>query len=137
MTGGQVVAGSNPVSPTSKYAGQKRFSRNREPLFCAHLSLCQQRPGIFASFRAVKPALTCVFCPQRGPRMTARSSARVVTRKSDDGGRAFHPAPKIAVELEFFLCSARRSMMPAAPVIVTRMSQLALGSAIGAVSADR
>jgi hypothetical protein len=60
-----------------------------------------------------------------------------VTLESDDGGRAFHPAPKIAVELVFFLRSAGRSMMPAARVIVTRMSQLACGSAIAAVSANR
>jgi hypothetical protein len=33
-------------------------------------------------------ALTCVFCAESDARMAARSSRRVVTRKSADGGRA-------------------------------------------------
>ena len=32
-------------------------------------------------------ALTCAFCPKSDARMAARSSRRVVTRKSVDGGR--------------------------------------------------
>ena len=46
-------------------------------------------PAIAASLPGAKPALTCVFCPESDQRMAGRSYARVVTRKSDDGGRAF------------------------------------------------
>jgi hypothetical protein len=53
-------------------------------------------------------ALTCTFCPASFPRMAGCNEARVVTRKSDDGGRAFLPAPKRAVEL-VFLPSQRRT----------------------------
>ena len=60
-----------------------------------------------------------------------------MTRKSDDGGRASLPAPKMAVELGLFLRSAGRSVMPAARVIVTDLSQVASDSAIATVSARR
>ena len=86
--------------------------------------------AIAISFSGAKPVLTCVFGPASDPRMAARSYARVVTRKSDDGGRAFRPAPKITVELAPSLRSAARSMMPATRVIVTEVSQLASGSPI-------
>jgi hypothetical protein len=56
-------------------------------------------PGIVGIFPRAKPALACVFCPTSDPRMAGPSYARVVTRKSDDGGRAFLRAPKVAVEL--------------------------------------
>jgi hypothetical protein len=48
-----------------------------------------------------------------------------VTSESVDGGRAFLPAPKMHVELVFFDPSAGRSVKPAAPGIVTDLSQVA------------
>jgi len=54
-------------------------------------------------------ALTCTFCPASFPRMAGCNEARVVTRKSDDGGCAFLGAPKMAIELGFFSRSAGRS----------------------------
>jgi hypothetical protein len=52
-----------------------------------HLIRCQRRPGIAASLPGTKPSLTCVFCPECDAWMAARSSRRVVTRTSVDGGR--------------------------------------------------
>src|SRR5262245_31825754 len=66
-----------------------------------HLIRCQRRPAIAISFAGAKPALSCVVGSAFDPRMAGRSSARVVTRTSDDGGRAFLPTPKMAVELVF------------------------------------
>src|SRR6476661_8172868 len=101
LTGGQVVAGSNRVSPT-KFRQVKCYfyllprSPTRE-----HLIRCQRRPGIAASLPGTKPALTCVFCPESDARMAARSSRRVVTRTSVNGGRASVHTPKQAVEQGF------------------------------------
>ena len=61
--------------------------------------------------------------------MAGRSYARVVTRKSNDGGRAFPRALKMVVELGLFLRRAGRSVMPAARVIVTDLSQVASDAA--------
>ena len=82
-------------------------------------------------------ALTCTFCPASFPRVAVCNEARVVTRKSDDGGRAFLGAPKMAIELGFFFRSAGRSVMTAAWVIVTDLSQGASGSTVAAGSARR
>ena len=82
-------------------------------------------------------ALTCKFCPASFPRMAGCNEARVVTRKSDDGGRAFLGPPKMAIELGFFFRSAGRSVMTAAWVIVTDLSQGASGSTVAAGSARR
>ena len=101
LTGGQVVAGSNRVSPT-KFRQVKSYfyllprSPTRE-----HLIRCQRRPGIASSLRGSKPALSCVFCSESDPRMAGRSYARVVTRTSDDGGPSFLQVPKVAIELGF------------------------------------
>ena len=40
VPGGQVVAGSNPVSPTREVARQRRFPRNREPPFSYPPGVC-------------------------------------------------------------------------------------------------
>ena len=82
-------------------------------------------------------ALTCTFCPASFPRVAGCNEARVVTRKSDDGGRAFLVAPKMAIELGFFFRSAGRSVMTAAWVIVTDLSQGASRSTVAAGSAHR
>jgi len=66
-----------------------------------HLIRCQRRPGIAASLPGSKPALSCVFCSESDPRMAGRSYARIVTRKSDDGGPSFLQVPKVAIELGF------------------------------------
>ena len=50
-----------------------------------------------------------------------------MTRKSDDGGRAFPRALKMVVELGLFLRGAGRPVMPAARVIVTDLSHLGVG----------
>ena len=94
LTGGQVVAGSNRVSPT-KFRQVKSYfyllprSPTRE-----HLIRCQRRPAIAVSLPGTKPTLTCVFCPGSDARIAARSSRRVVTRTSVDGGRASRSHPR-------------------------------------------
>ena len=67
-----------------------------------HLIWCHRRPAIAASLPGAKPALTCVFCPESDPRIAGRSYARIVTRKSDDGGPSFLQVPKVAIELGFY-----------------------------------
>ena len=96
-----MVAGSNPVSSTKFRQVKCYFYLLPRSPTRVHLIRCQRRPGIAASLPGAKSALTCVFCPESDARMAARSSRRVVTRKSVDGGRAFLPAPKQAVEQGF------------------------------------
>ena len=96
-----MVAGSNPVSPTLFMQLKCYFYLLPKPARPVHLIRCHRRPGIAASFPATKPALTCVFCPESDPRIAGRSYARIVTRKSDDGGRSFLQVPKVAIELGF------------------------------------
>ena len=60
-----------------------------------------------------------------------------MTRESADGGRASLGAPKMAIELGFFFRSAGRSVMAAARVIVTDLSQVASDSTVAAGSARR
>jgi hypothetical protein len=72
-------------------------------------------------------AVTCAFCADSDARMAAASSRRVVTCEPADGGRAFPGPPKMAVELGLFLRRAGRSVMAAARVIVTEVSQVASG----------
>src|SRR6478672_1810704 len=119
LTGGQVVAGSNPVSPTTFRQLKCYLYLLPKPARPVHLIRCQRQPGIAASLPGTKPALTCVFCPGSDARMAARSSRRVVTRQSVDGGRAFLPAPKQAVEQGFPLLGARRPVMTATALVVT------------------
>ena len=88
LTGGQVVAGSNPVSPTTFRQVKCYFYVLPKPARPVHLIWCQRRPGITVSLPGTKPTLTCVFCPKSDARMAAMSSRLVVTRKSVDGGRA-------------------------------------------------
>ena len=94
LTGGQVVAGSNPVSPTKFRQVKCYFYLLPKPARPVHLIRCRRRPGIAVSLPGAKPALTCVFCPKCDARMAARSSRRVVTRKSVDGGRASRSHPE-------------------------------------------
>jgi hypothetical protein len=96
-----VVAGSNPVSPT-KFRQVKCYFYLL-PILASrvHLIWCQRRPGIAVSLPGVKPALTCVFCPESDDGMAATSSRRVVTRKSNDGGLDSYQVPKLGVELGF------------------------------------
>jgi hypothetical protein len=63
-TGGQVVAGSNPVSPTKFRQVKCYFYLLPKPARPVHLIRCQRRPAIAASLPGAKPALTCVFCPK-------------------------------------------------------------------------
>jgi hypothetical protein len=88
---------------------------------------CRRRPAIAASLPATKPALTCVFCPESDARMAARSSRRVVTRTSVDGGA--HPVhtPKQSVEQGFPPRGARRPVMTATGLVVTDVSHLDVG----------
>ena len=88
LTGGQVVAGSNPVSPTTFRQVKCYFYVLPKPARPVHLIRCQRRPAIVASLPGAKPTLTWVFCPKPDARMSAMSSRLVVTRKSVDGGRA-------------------------------------------------
>ena len=133
-----MVAGSNPVSPT--LFRQVKCYVYLLPMLTTrgeHLIRCQRRPGIASSLPGSKPALSCVFCSESDPRMAGRSYARIVTRKSDDGGPSFLQVPKVAIELGFFFRSAGRSVMTAAWVIVTDLSQGASGSTVAAGSARR
>jgi len=66
------------------------------------LDLVSTTAGIAASLPGTKPALTCVFSPESDPRIAGRSYARIVTRKSDDGGPSFLQVPKVAIELGFY-----------------------------------
>jgi hypothetical protein len=92
-----VVAGSNPVSPT-EFVQVECYFYLLSPLTAGeHLIRCQRRPGIAVALPATKPALTCV---SDAP-MAARSSRRVVTRTSVDGGRASVHTPKQAVDQGF------------------------------------
>jgi hypothetical protein len=68
--------------------------------------VCHRRPAIAASSPGTKQALTSVFRPASDPRTTGRSYARVVTRKSADGGRVSPRVPKQAVEQGFSLTCA-------------------------------
>src|SRR5262245_8622017 len=75
-------------------------------------------------FPCSKMALTCAFCPASHPGMTGRSYARVVTRKLDDGAGHSSGRRKWAVELGLLFRSAGQSVMPAARMIVTDLSQV-------------
>src|SRR5262245_8021787 len=88
LTGGQVVAGSNPVSPTAFRQVKCYLYLLPKLASLVHLIWCLRRPGIAVCLPGPKPALTCVFCPESDARMAATSSRRVVTRESVDGGRA-------------------------------------------------
>ena len=79
--------------------------------------------------------VTCAFCANSGGRISAASSWRVVTREPADGDRISVQVPKWAVELGFSPHTTGRSVMLAARVIVTEVSQVALGSAVAAGSA--
>src|SRR6478609_8299589 len=64
LTGGQVVAGSNPVSPTKFRQVKCYFYLLPRSPTRVNLIRCQRRRGIAASLPGAKPALTCVFCPK-------------------------------------------------------------------------
>jgi hypothetical protein len=96
-----VVAGSNPVSPTLFMQVKCYFYLLPMLTTREHLIRCQRQPAIAASLPGSKPALTCVFCPESDPRIAGRSYARIVTRKSNDGGPSFLQVPKVAIELGF------------------------------------
>jgi hypothetical protein len=101
LTGGQVVAGSNPVSPTTFRQVKCYFYLLPKPARPVHLIWCQRRPGIAVSLPGAKPTLTCVFCPESDARMAATSSRRVVTSKSVDGGRPSRSHPETGREKGF------------------------------------
>ncbi len=94
LTGGQVVAGSNPVSPTTSRQVKCYFYLLPKPARPVHLIRSQRRPGIAVSLPGTKPTLTCAFCPESDARMAATSSRRVVTSKSVDGDRPSRSYPE-------------------------------------------
>ena len=121
-----MVAGSNPVSPTTFRQVKCYFYLLPKPARPVHLIRCQRRPGIAVSLPGTKPALTCVFCPDPTPGWPRRVLARVVTRKSVDGGRPSRSHRRnIAVEQGFSPRGARRPVMTAAGLVVTDLSHLA------------
>jgi hypothetical protein len=63
--------------------------------------------------------------PRSDARLAATSSRRVVTRTSDYRGLASRQQPKLAVTWGFPLAGLHISLLPAARVIVTEVSQLA------------
>src|SRR5262245_27726735 len=87
-TAANYVVKPDTVSPTLFRQVKCYFYPLPKPTKPVHLIRCQRRPGIAVSLAGTKPALTCVFCPESDARMAARSSRRVVTRESVDGGRA-------------------------------------------------
>ena len=93
--------------------------------------------GVAAPYPHANTGVTCAFRPESNAGKARRVIARVVTRKSTDGGRGSVQVPSWAVELDFSSHTARHGVMLAARVIVTGMSQLASDPTVGASSARR
>src|SRR5262245_15590996 len=73
LTGGQVVAGSNPVSPTTFRQVKCYFYLLPKPARPVHLIWCLRQLANRRLFPAAKPVLTSVFGPAFHSRMAARS----------------------------------------------------------------
>src|SRR5262245_5171279 len=86
-TAANYVVKPDTVSPTTFRQVKWYFYLLPKPTKPVHLIWCQRRPGSPHLCLTRSPTLTCVFCPKPDARMVARSSRRVVTRKSVDGGR--------------------------------------------------
>src|SRR6476660_7652878 len=93
LTGGQVVAGSNPVSPTTFRQLKCYFYLLPKAATPEHLIRCQLRTAIAVFLPGTKSTLTCGLCPKSDARIAATSSRRFVTRTSVDGGRASRSHP--------------------------------------------
>jgi hypothetical protein len=89
-----VVAGSNPVSPTTFVQVKTYFYLL--PLLAAGgaLDSVSTMARIAALVLGASAAVSCAFCLESDVRMAATSSRRVVTRESVDGGRASVHTPK-------------------------------------------
>jgi len=122
--------------PDTVYAGQMPCLTVTEGDDTGALDSVSTTAVVVAPDPRANTALTCTFCPASFPRMAGCNEARVVTRKSDDGGRAFLGRQKW-LGLGFFFRSAGRSAMTAAWVIVTDLSQGASRSTVAAGSAHR
>ena len=128
LTGGQVVAGSNPVSPTL-FVHVRCYLYLLPRWGARALDSVSKTPWNRSTCAAPNPRRKCRrdlrVCPESDACMAETNYRRVVTRKSADGGSESLHVPNLAVELGLSSRRAAHSVMPAARVIVTEVSQLA------------